>query len=117
MWRDSLYFGLFVCYMKEVNVLEKGNNIKYTEPTIQLVSCAPIKQAKDEDKDSTEKEMEIASKFNTNYYAKHFESVFKILFHFDIHKWAVCAIADNTSTNHKIAHILGLKHVPCNNHV
>ena len=82
-----------------------------------MVSCALIKQARDKDEDSIENEMEFVSKFNAEYYAKHFESVFNSLFHFDIHKWAVCAIDDNTSTNYKIACILGLKHVPCNNHV
>lgn len=115
---DIHYIGLFACYIRHLSLYENGSKNILQEPVIQLLSCAPMENRYDEGNEFlNEKDVQLASSFNAEKYAEHIMDIFQSLYDIDVKVWAVCAIADNTSTNHKLSRILGLKHIPCNNHL
>ena len=110
------YIGLFACYMKKVKVSEK-KELKYEYvPKVTLISVAPMLRAWDEETDDAQ-ERELACQFNAKLHVDHFKRIFEHYFSLDLQDWAVCCIADNTSTNHKVARDLELPHIGCSNHL
>ena len=63
-------------------------------PEITLLSVAPMLRAMDENEDDNTKRM-IASAFNAELHAQHFEDIFVDIYGMDINNWAFCCIADN----------------------
>ena len=55
-----------------------------------------------------EVEWKFACAFNAEIHAEHFRTVLLEMFDIDVEKWTIRCIADNTSTNQKIARLLGL---------
>ncbi len=53
--------------------------------------------------------------FSASVHIPFFEDVF----HFygqNVHEWALCQMADNRNTNKRIADLMNIPHVGCNNH-
>lgn len=111
------YIGVFACYCREVVLIENGIKTKKSIPEITLISCQPMHDVVEENIGSNSSETELASAFNANLHFNHFKHVFKTYYDIDVQTWAKCAIADNTSTNKKVARLLGIPHVPCSNHL
>ena len=84
--------------VRNVSVLKDGKKIQQEQPTIHLLSCAPIEPAKD----LSEFKEEIFVQFNTERYAKNFEPIFERFYKLDIREWAVCAVSDNAAINRKL---------------
>ena len=110
------YIGLFACYNRHMKIVQNGVSLIETIPEITLTSVAPMLSAKDEETED-EIEQEIACQFNAELHAEHFRSIFEEFYGIDIEKWAVCCIADNTTTNQKTAKLLKIPHVGCENHL
>ena len=96
--------------MNEVKIMNKGKELRVETPSITLISCASMSEILDD-------EDIISCDFNAEIHANHFRSIFKQFYYLDLEKWAVCAVADNTYTNHKVASLLGIPHVGCLNHL
>ena len=119
------YVGLFACYMHKVKEYKNGNMVKVKmEPECVLIACSPMDKIdatgeKDTDHMTTEERQEYdktTAVFNSQVHVEHFRKVFKKYFDIELSKWCKCSIADNTATNRKIAKILNVPHVGCNNH-
>ena len=110
------YIGLYACYVKKILEYKNGEILEKDKTVINLISCAPMLNAMDEDADD-EEEQKIACKFNAEIHAEHLHTVLTDIFNIDVEKWTMCCIADNTSTNHKIARLLKLPHLGCLNHL
>ena len=111
------YVGLFACCIRTVTVVEDGKKIQHDQPPIHLLSCAPIECARDLAEFESHHELEIATQFNAEKYAEHFERLFKNYYKLDIRKWAVAAISDNAAVSLKLVKFLGLEQIPYSNHL
>ena len=110
------YIGIFGCYCRETYEVMGGVKTRKSSPEISLLFCSPIYDVI-EITENMEVQAERASSFNADLHSKHFRHVFEQDYNIDLDSWVECAIADNTSTNKKIARLLQIPHVPCANHL
>jgi hypothetical protein len=116
------YVGLFACYIKSSKVIINGKEEQTEEPEIVLLSVAPMSKIDatgkpdSDDCQGDEQVTEAASSFTAQVHVDHFTSIFRDYYNVAIGNWAKASIADNASTNCKVASLLDLPHVGCNNH-
>lgn len=122
-WTDrsgTHFVGTFGVYMRQV-VNQGSVGQEFSEVCSPLLSCSPMAHVKttgDNEKSDFDAEMshEEATTFDARTHVEHFKDVFTNFYGLDVCKWAVCQVADNCSTNKKVAQLLKIPHVGCNNH-
>ena len=119
------YLGLFGCYnVKRVEV-ENSKKIMKEYPVSTLLSVAPLAVVEEEGHDFVDLDdmdqdvssnLREAIEFNAETHAEHYKNILRHYYGVDCGKWARFSLADNTSTNLKIARLLRIPHVGCKNH-
>jgi hypothetical protein len=120
------YVGVFACYMrKEIKPNTKATwrsaskklklEVKECFPEITLLAVAPMTHVPVAEEDSENaREDEETTKFNAEAHVNFFSET--LGFYGLELQWVKASIADNTSTNLKVARLIGCPHVGCNNH-
>ena len=119
---NTHFIGLFASYCRPIKVKEKTEFVMEWKPEITLLACSPMANIEEnhdgdtrtEDEESRVEESE-AMTFNAETHVKFFTNMLAI-YGLTIEDWVVCQIANNCSTNKKIAHLMGKPHVRCMNH-
>jgi hypothetical protein len=102
--RDGVhYVAMFGCYIKE-----KKNDDKPAS-CCNLLAVSPMPTT--DEKSGTE-----AVRFRADVFLNFFESTLNDFYNIDIRTWCKAIIADNTSTNRKVARDLGIPHIGCYSH-
>lgn len=73
-----------------------------------LLGVSPMANQTDENSEATE--------FNAENHVQFFRDIFQEFYNTELGKFATCQIADNCNTNQRVAHLLNIPHVGCNNH-
>ena len=114
------YVALFATYNKTVSVIEQRTAIKKKVPSSVLLDMFPMSNVpatNDEASKLNPTEDTDATTFTAEVHAKFFRDIFLNLYDTDIEEWSVCQTADNATVNKKVARLLGIPHIPCNNHL
>jgi hypothetical protein len=89
--------------------------VKEFVPKITLLAVAPMTHVPVAEEDSENaREVEETNKFNAEAHVNFFSET--LTFYGLELQWVKASIADNTSTNLKVARLIGCPHVGCNNH-
>ena len=124
------YIGLFACYMKAVNIQKGIKVMKEEEPTLVLLSCAPMPEISDDPFDpntsndndgnninDNNDEGNDATKFNAEVHANYISNTLSEYYKTNVDNWVVCQTADNAAVNRRTARLLKIPHIPCKNHL
>ncbi len=111
---NTHYIGVFAVYMKKIRVFRNNEESFVEQLAIPLLSASPIGQYVEE-YDTESLPFQETTEFNSTADVRQLESVFNY-FHLNVYEWAVCQIADNCSTNRRIAKLMELPHVGCLSH-
>ena len=118
------YLGLFGCYNVKRTEVQQSKKISKDYPVCTLLSVAPLAMVEEEERDNfvdvdaqdvSGKVLE-AIEFNAETHAEHYRNILEHYYGVDCDKWVRFSLADNTSTNLKIARLLGVPHVGCKSH-
>lgn len=104
------YIGIFSCYLVR-------DDIGRLTPQITLLAVSPMGKVRDENEvtdPELTKEQETV-KFDADAHRNFFGETMK-WYKVNAKKWIRASIADNTTTNLKIARDMGIPHVGCNSH-
>jgi hypothetical protein len=108
------YVGVFGTYIIQYKKYHSKKDVEIVEePVITLLACAPLGN-QDDLCDSDEIEVQEATQFNAENHVHFFEQTLQ--FYRKECGWVPCSMADNCSVNQKIAKLLGVPHVGCQNH-
>ena len=103
------YVGLYACHNKLANGLPK--------PKKALLAVAPMPKATNEEDDGTSNDSET-TRFNAEAHVNFVRTTFaEFCPSVDPDKWITCQIADNTSTNKRMARMMKIEHVGCKSHL
>jgi len=119
------YFALFTTYIVTRESVVDGVTTAVTKPVISLLSVAPlhtpVKEGDNSDgflPMSEEAEVEESVEFTAQ---AHFDHITDILMNFydieDPENWITNQTADSASVNLKLAKLLGVAHINCENHL
>lgn len=108
------YVGIFGVYMRNVAVHKNGVMHTEKELACPLLAASPMANPSETGDDNCDVEDETTS-FSARVHIRFFEDVFH-LFGVNVHEWVLCQLADNCSVNKRIADLLEIPHVGCNNH-
>jgi hypothetical protein len=120
------YFALFTTYMATRHILVDGVMTAVTKPVISLLSVAPLHTPVKEGDNSDgflpmtadEVEVEEAVEFTAK---AHYDHIIDLLTNFygieHPKKWITNQTADSASVNLKLAKLLGVPHINCENHL
>jgi hypothetical protein len=117
------FFALFATYKATRTVVVDGVMTEKTGPIISLLSVAPLHTPTREVVDSggflpisEETEVVEASEFTAKVHAEHILHILGEYYGVD-RSWLTNQTADSASVNIKLAKILGIPHVNCENHL
>jgi hypothetical protein len=83
---------------------------------LTLLACSPLANIEQEDSfPNLDEDIAETTKFNAETHVQFFKYML-CLYKLSINSWVVCSIADNCSTNKKIAQLMGKPPVGCMNH-
>ncbi len=111
---NTHYLGVFAVYMKKIRVFRNNEESFVEQLAIPLLSASPIGQYVEE-YDTESLPSKETTEFNSTAHVCQLESVFNY-FHLNVCEWAVCQVADNCSTNRRIAELMELPRVGCLSH-
>ena len=100
--------------MKKIRVFRNNEESFVESLAIPLLSASPIGKYVEE-YDTESLPSKGTTEFNSTAHVRQLESVFNC-FHLNVYEWAVCQIADNCSTNRRVAELMKLPHVGCLSH-
>ena len=117
------FFALFATYKATRTLLVDGVVVEQTSPVISLLSVAPLHTPTREVIDSDgfmpmaeEAEMEEASEYTAQVHADHIKHILHNFYGILV-SWITNQTADSASVNTKLAKLLGIPHVNCENHL
>jgi hypothetical protein len=126
-WRKfgAHYFALFTTYMAACEIVVDGVMTAVTRPVISLLSVAPlhtpVKEGNNSDgvlPTSDEAEIEEVVGFTTNAHYDHITDLLMNFYGIEYPtKWITNQTADSASINLKLAKLLGIPHINCENHL
>jgi DNA-binding transcriptional MerR regulator len=110
------FIGLFASYCRPIKVKAKTSFITESNLEITLLASSPMANIEQEDGfPLTVDEENETTKFNAETHVQFFSDMLA-LYKLTIDSWVVYSIADNCSTNKKIARLMRKPHVGCMNH-
>lgn len=113
--RSSMhYVGVYASYTKTCTVRENAKDMVKTTNRLTLLGLSPLSQELTENGEVDHSTNEATS-FNAEAHLKYFTDVLEI-FGQSFSEWCSCVIADNCSTNHRIANLAGIPLIGCNSH-
>ena len=117
------FFALFATYKATRMSLVDGVVVERTSPVISLLSVAPLHTPTREVIDSDgfmptaeEAEMEEASEYTAQVHADHIQHILQDFYGINV-SWITNQTADSASVNLKLAKLLDIPHVNCENHL
>ena len=91
------------------------------QPIISLLSVLPLhtiaRVSKDEDDSKDLEDMEEATNFTAQAHKEHIEGILTNQYDIDKAKWITNQTADSASVNLKLAELMFIPHVNCENHL
>ena len=101
-------------YMREQATRHAGRLVIQELPTATLLSVGPMSVApEDEEEQDSDKKREEATTYNAKVMYDHIDDIVHGYYHVPRHPllgkgWLTCIVADNTSTNKKMAKLMNL---------
>ena len=119
------YFALFTTYMATHQSVVDGVMTAVTKPVISLLSVAPLHTPVKEGDNSDgflptadEAEVEEAVEFTAKAHYNHITNLLSNFYGIEYpKKWITNQTADSASVNLKLAKLLGVPHINCENHL
>ena len=115
------FFGLFSTYMASRQYLVEGSMLTIYKPIISLLSVLPLHtiscESQDEDNSDDLEDMEEASNFTARAHYVHIKDILTNYYDMDTAKWITYQTADSASVNLKLAKLMNIPHVNCENHL
>jgi hypothetical protein len=115
------YLGLFSTYMATRQYLFEGSMLTIYKPIISLLSVSPLhtiaSESQDEDDSDDSEDMEEATNFTARAHQLHIEHILSNYYDMDTAKWITNQTADSASVNLKLAKLMNIPHVNCENHL
>ena len=109
------FLGLIAVYNKQFKLTEDGVTRTIEKVQTVLLAVSPMLKVSDNVDGNEDGEAEEATTFTAEVHANFIHKKFEHLgIKFDY--WTLCQIADNCSTNRKLAKLLAIYQVGCNNH-
>jgi hypothetical protein len=109
------HIGLCAIHVRQGVELAKGRPQDVTSLAISLLSVALMAHAGDVEDHNKDTPTDDDLKFNAETHIRHFETIFHHC-GADCHKWSVCNVGNDCSTNRRAADIADTPHVGCKNH-
>ena len=122
---EAHYFALFTTYMAMLQSVVDGVMTAVTKPVISLLSVAPLHTPVNEGdnsdgflKTADEAEVEEAVEFTAKAHYDHITDLLSNFYGIEYPKnWITNQTADSASVNLKLAKLLGVPHIICENHL
>jgi hypothetical protein len=101
--------------------LVEGSWLTIYKPIISLLSVLPLhtiaRESEDEDDSEDLDDMEEATNFTAQAQKEHIEDILTNYYNIDTAKWITNQTADSASVNLKLAKLMNIPHVNCENHL
>ena len=117
------YIAVFACFMKEVSEYRDKVEVSTLVPELVLLACSPMASLSNDptdtlsDKEKEEEDDKEAVKFTAEVHANFIKEIFKFYTATDSQTWIKAQTANNGAVNQKIASLLNIIHVLCNNYL